>query len=194
MTRKINSPESHLHAKADETTAEDIDEKGGSESGKNEITELTAPVPTTEAGDDLKGITTQADLDQAALKKAFKFAVWSSVALFVILIILIPLPLFGSSVVYGVSGFTAWTVIGILWMFFAIFAVVLYPVYESREALGMVSKGIFKVRLRFSTSVCFLQWLTPSLFNRISSWVAAENMSSLPRHTPELSFPLSRSL
>lgn len=144
MTRSINSPESHLHAKPDETPADDVDEKNGSDSGKNEITELTQPVPSGEAAE-LKGITTQADLDQAALKKAFKFAVWASVALFVILIILVPLPLFGSSVVYGVKGFTAWTVIGILWMFFAIFAVVLYPVYESREALVMVSKGIFKV-------------------------------------------------
>lgn len=83
------------------------------------------------------------------------------------MIILVPLPLFGSSVVYGtahlpgslrakkltwsspflgVKGFTAWTAIGIIWMFCGFFTVVLYPVYESRDALAMVSKGVVKVR------------------------------------------------
>lgn len=61
------------------------------------------------------------------------------------MIILVPLPLFFSKVVYGVKGFTAWTAIGIIWMFLAVFTVVLYPVWESREALAMVTKGIVKV-------------------------------------------------
>ncbi|KAG8920620.1 hypothetical protein FRC01_000667 [Tulasnella sp. 417] len=139
QTRAINSPESHIHHKtAEPTAAADEDDKDSSE--KNQVTEFTQPA----TDDDLRGITTEADLDRAALKKAFKFSVWASVALFVIMIILIPLPLFFSKVVYGVAGFTAWTAIGIIWMFLAVFTVVLYPVWESREALAMVSKGIVK--------------------------------------------------
>ncbi|KAG8941075.1 hypothetical protein FRC00_012599 [Tulasnella sp. 408] len=139
QTRAINSPESHIHHKTAEPSAPgEEDDKDSSE--KNQVTELTQPA----TDDDLRGITTDADLDRAALKKAFKFSVWSSVALFVILIILVPLPLFFSKVVYGVKGFTAWTAIGIIWMFLAVFTVVLYPVWESREALAMVSKGIVK--------------------------------------------------
>jgi len=147
-TRAINSPESHIshHHASPMTNADDvIDEKAASDSGKNDISELVQPVSVAQQQEEqLKGITTAEDLDRAGLKKAFAFAVWSSVVLFVILIILVPLPLFGSSVVYGVKGFTAWTAIGIIWMFCAFFTVVVYPVYESRSALAMVSKGIIK--------------------------------------------------
>jgi len=144
-TRAINSPESHLHHHAKPTPeVEDVDEKAGSESGKTPegVTELTSPAKEEE--EELRGITTAEELDQDGLQKAFRFAVWSSVALFVILILLVPLPLFGSAVIYGVKGFTAWTAIGIIWMFCAIFTVVLYPVYESREALALVTKGVIK--------------------------------------------------
>jgi len=139
-TRNINSPESRLQHRTKAEATVDEDEKAGSDVGKNDITELTQPV----AAEELKGVTTEAELDRTALKKAFKFAVWASVALFVVMIILIPLPLFFSQVVYDVAGFTAWTSIGIVWMFLAVFTVVLYPVYESREALGLVIRGVVK--------------------------------------------------
>lgn len=61
-------------------------------------------------------------------------------------VILVPLPLFFSSVVYGVRGFTAWVVIGIIWVFCAIITVVIMPLYESREALIQIARGIIKVR------------------------------------------------
>lgn len=70
------------------------------------------------------------------------------------MIILIPLPLFFSSVVFGVRGLSAWVVIGIIWTFFASFTVVLLPLYESREALGQVSKGLLKVRIAPLAVLC----------------------------------------
>jgi len=87
------------------------------------------------------------------------------------MIILIPLPLFFSSTVYGVGGlsgksnavlerriqtdlhvfvfFVAWVVVGMIWTFCSSFIVVLYPLWESREALTQIARGIVKVR-------CFL--------------------------------------
>lgn len=62
------------------------------------------------------------------------------------LLILIPIPLFGASTVYGVAGFSAWVVISIIWTFCAAFAVVLYPLWESRTALALITKGAIKVR------------------------------------------------
>lgn len=62
----------------------------------------------------------------------------------VIMIILIPLPLFFASTVYGVGGFTAWVVIAMIWAFIASFIVVLYPLWESRVALTQVFKGVVK--------------------------------------------------
>lgn len=84
------------------------------------------------------------DLNPVGLKKAFRFAAWSSVALLVVMILLIPLPLFFAQTVYGVRGLTAWVVIGILWTFLSTFTVVLYPLYESREALMQIGCGIVK--------------------------------------------------
>ena len=42
------------------------------------------------------------------------------------------------------GGLTAWVVVGVTWCFLSTFAVVVYPLWESREALGMVGKGVIK--------------------------------------------------
>jgi len=94
--------------------------------------------------DDGPIITLDPDLDPASLTKAFRFAAWSSVVLTVIMLILIPLPLFFASTIFGVRGLTAWVVIGIIWCFCSAITVVLYPLYESRAALTQISCGIIK--------------------------------------------------
>lgn len=63
------------------------------------------------------------------------------------MIIIIPLPLFFAQTIYGVKGLGAWVIIGIIWTFCSALAVVVYPLYESREALLMVSRGLIKVCL-----------------------------------------------
>ncbi|KAN0125892.1 urea transporter [Russula decolorans] len=97
-----------------------------------------------EAVDESPIIIIDPDLDPVLLDKAFRFAAWSSAALTVVLLILIPFPLFFASTVYGVRGLTAWVVIGILWCFCSAFAVVLYPLWESRVAIGQIARGITK--------------------------------------------------
>ncbi|KIY71252.1 urea transporter [Cylindrobasidium torrendii FP15055 ss-10] len=88
--------------------------------------------------------TLKEDLDPEGLQKAFRFAACASLALLVIMIILIPLPLFFAQTIYGVGGFTAWVVIGIIWTFLSAFTVVLYPLWESRAALKMITSGMVK--------------------------------------------------
>ncbi len=61
------------------------------------------------------------------------------------MLILIPLPLFFASTIYGVRGLTAWVVIGIIWCFCSAITVVLYPLYESRLAIFQISRGVIKV-------------------------------------------------
>ena len=65
------------------------------------------------------------------------------------MLVLIPLPLFFASTVFGAGGLTAWVVIGIFWCFCSAFTVVLYPLWESRAALAQISRGILKVRQSF---------------------------------------------
>ncbi|KAF8325239.1 urea transporter [Cantharellus anzutake] len=83
-------------------------------------------------------------LDLVELKKAFNFAATCSIILTAISIIIVPLPLFFSSVIFGVRGYSAWVTIGIIWVFSAIAVVVFLPLYESREALIAMGKGIIK--------------------------------------------------
>jgi hypothetical protein len=63
-----------------------------------------------------------------------------------VLLILVPFPLFGQQTIFGVRGLTAWVVIGIMWCFVSAFTVVLYPLWESRVAIGRILRGIVKVR------------------------------------------------
>ena len=72
------------------------------------------------------------------------------------MLVLIPLPLFFASTVFGVGGLTAWVVIGIFWCFCSAFTVVLYPLWESRAALAQISRGILKVRQFLESSHAML--------------------------------------
>ncbi|KAG9311247.1 urea transporter [Chiua virens] len=101
-------------------------------------------VPVSVKSDSEDGTELDNGLDPVGLKKAFRFAVWSSVIMTLVFMIIIPLPLFGASTVYDVTGLSVWVIIGILWAFCSAFAVVLYPLWESREALAMILKGMIK--------------------------------------------------
>jgi hypothetical protein len=57
-----------------------------------------------------------------------------------------------SSPVFGVKGFTAWVVIGMIWVFVASFIVVIYPLYESREGIMEVSNDI-RVRILLDLTI-----------------------------------------
>lgn len=87
---------------------------------------------------------TDDDLDRVALNKAFKFAATSSITLFIIFILIIPLPLFFSQHVFDAADLTGWVAIGIAWTFLSAISVVLYPLWESRQALFQISSGIYK--------------------------------------------------
>jgi len=81
---------------------------------------------------------------QRNLKRAFKIAVCVSVGLFVILMLLIPLPLFFTNYIFPIKGFTAWIAIGIAWLFWGSFAVVVYPIIESRKELGQIGGAMIR--------------------------------------------------
>jgi len=128
-TRAINAPVTHL-THENKPEAEDLDDK------KQSASPYTQSINEEPVEDN--------DLDPVSLGKAFKFAAHSSVALALILIVIIPLPLFFAHTVFGVRGLTAWVVIGILWTFCSAFAVVLYPLYESRVAITQILGGMAK--------------------------------------------------
>ena len=97
------------------------------------------------------------------------------------MIILIPLPLFFSHHVYGTGGLTAWVVVGIIWTFLSAFCVVLYPLYESRVAIGQILRGIVKVRSQWFCYSSVSLTLDCRIFSR---WVMASTLAQ-PLLLPE---------
>ncbi|KAF6752823.1 urea transporter [Ephemerocybe angulata] len=136
-TRSINKPFSVTPPTHDEKVHSDSD---SDKKGSPHVVETKA----ASIADSFDRTEEENELDPVALTKAFKFASYSSIALFVVLILFVPLPLFFSQHVYGVGGFTGWVVVGIIWTFLSAFAVVIYPLYESRGAIGQIGKGIFR--------------------------------------------------
>jgi len=142
VTRAINSPH-HLKDVLEPGAVKTPSETDSKAEEKEKEPKET--VRTLGADEGVRaGITDDKDLDPVALNKAFKFAAWSSVVLTVIMIILIPLPLFFAQTVYNVPSLKAWVIVAMIWAFLASFTVVIYPLYESRVALTMVAKGIVK--------------------------------------------------
>jgi len=128
ITRAINAPTTrHVHGQ--DSPEVDEDEKKSREA-----------IEAAEVEND----DSDKELDPDGLEKAFRFAAWSSVALTLVMIILIPIPLFFSSTVYSVGGLGAWVIVGMIWTFCSAFIVVLYPLWESRAALTQITTGIVK--------------------------------------------------
>lgn len=63
----------------------------------------------------------------------------------IILLLLVPLPLFFAQTVFGKRGLEAWVVIGMIWAFCSAFTVILYPLWESRRELVGIGRGVVLV-------------------------------------------------
>lgn len=83
------------------------------------------------------------DTNPAVLRRAFLQAVVASLVLFVVLVLLVPLPLFGTNYIFSKAGFTAYVAIAIAWVFYGTGAVVLYPIWESRSDLKRFGSAIY---------------------------------------------------
>ncbi|KAI9771135.1 MAG: hypothetical protein M1840_002486 [Geoglossum simile] len=80
---------------------------------------------------------------QARYVKAGKIARWTTVGMTLILLVLWPMPLYGSGYIFSKSFFTGWVAIGILWLFGSGFCVALYPLWEGRHSMAHTFKAIY---------------------------------------------------
>lgn len=81
--------------------------------------------------------------EQAKLWKAAKIARWMTVVMTLALLVLWPMPMYGSGYVFSKKFFTGWVVVGILWMFFSAMCVGIYPLWEGRHTSINTWKSIF---------------------------------------------------
>ncbi|KAF2795056.1 urea active transporter-like protein [Melanomma pulvis-pyrius CBS 109.77] len=82
--------------------------------------------------------------EQAKLLRASKIAKSTTAALTVILLVLWPMPLYGTGYVFSLKFFSGWVVVGIIWLMFSTLAVGVYPLWEGRHSLKHTFTSIWK--------------------------------------------------
>jgi hypothetical protein len=94
-----------------------------------------------EADEEMKLDLDDSETDPVRLNKAARFAVWSSVILTILLLIIWPIPMFLSKYEFSSSFFSGWIIFGLVWTIIAAITVTFYPLVESRDAIFGILKG-----------------------------------------------------
>ncbi|KAK4169778.1 Sodium:solute symporter family-domain-containing protein [Cladorrhinum sp. PSN259] len=82
--------------------------------------------------------------EQAKLLRASKISKSMTVVMTLALLILWPMPLYGTGYIFSKPFFTGWVVIGIIWIFCSFIGVGLFPIFESRGTLARTTKNIIR--------------------------------------------------
>lgn len=82
--------------------------------------------------------------DKTKLEKSAKTARWLCLSLTISILVLWPMPLYGTGYVFSRNFFTGWVVVGFLWLFLSCGVVVFLPVFESRSTILRTSSAIYK--------------------------------------------------
>ncbi|KAH7324689.1 urea active transporter [Stachybotrys elegans] len=102
----------------------------------------------TETGSDRgQNVTLVApEQDMVKLNKASRLAKWLTVVMAVSLLVLWPMPMYGSGYVFSKPFFTGWVTVGIIWIFCSAGAVGVFPLWEGRHSMVRVAKGIVGIK------------------------------------------------
>jgi len=82
--------------------------------------------------------------EQRKLLRASFIAKTMTVVLTLSLLILWPMPMYGSGYIFSEKFFTGWVVVGMLWLFFSLMCVGIYPLWEGRKSLAHNVVSIIK--------------------------------------------------
>ncbi|KAJ6119302.1 hypothetical protein N7523_003582 [Penicillium sp. IBT 18751x] len=80
----------------------------------------------------------QSEEEMRKLNKAAFYSRTLTIFMAFAMLILWPIPMYGTSYVFSKKFFTGWVVVGILWLFCTLFGVVIFPLYEGRESIVRV--------------------------------------------------------
>lgn len=86
----------------------------------------------------------EARAEMAKLVKSSKIARTLCASLTLALLILWPMPMYGSGYVFSREFFTGWIVVGLLWLFMSTFCVGLYPLWEGRKTMAKTARAIYR--------------------------------------------------
>ena len=84
------------------------------------------------------------EMEQTKLRRASIIAKSLTGFMTIALLILWPMPMYGSGYVFSRKFFTGWVSVGILWLFCSSFCVGLFPLWEGRHSMAGTFKGIVR--------------------------------------------------
>jgi hypothetical protein len=81
--------------------------------------------------------------EQSRLLRASKIAKGTTAAMTLVLLVLWPMPLYGTGYIFSEPFFTGWVVVGIMCLFFSIGCVGLFPLWQGRDSIARTFKAVF---------------------------------------------------
>jgi hypothetical protein len=82
--------------------------------------------------------------EQTKLLRASKIAKITTATMTIILLVLWPMPLYGTGYIFSQSFFSGWVIVGIIWLMCSAMAVGVYPLWEGRESLARNFGGMWR--------------------------------------------------
>ena len=79
--------------------------------------------------------------DEATLKKAFQFSLKGGGILTIICVVLWPMPLYFSGMVFDLGFYSLWVGIAVIWVSIASFCIICIPIWEARKGFAQVFGG-----------------------------------------------------
>ena len=86
----------------------------------------------------------ESELEQKQLKRASLIAKSMTGFMTIAILILWPMPLYGTGYIFSKKFFTGWVSVGILWLFCSSFCVGLFPLWEGRYSMANTFRGIVR--------------------------------------------------
>ncbi|KAK7729229.1 urea permease [Diaporthe eres] len=101
-------------------------------------------VPTGNAIVDFLEASYSQPMDAQEARKATRLAYGFNIAYWTVAMILVPFAFFGTEWEFTRAGFVGWCVVSFIWVWFSALICIMWPMWESRETMWAIVKGIFR--------------------------------------------------
>lgn len=128
----------------DDSSSDIENQDAGTPQGEEKIVPATSKVQSliqtmSTSGKELLKAQEEEELLRKASKKAGYLCLFLSIAL----LVLWPMPMYGSKYVFSKKFFTGWVVVGMIWIFFSAFNVIIFPLIQGRHGIYTSLRGVY---------------------------------------------------
>ena len=128
----------------DDSSSDIENQDAGTPQGEEKIVPATSKVQSliqtmSTSGKELLKAQEEEELLRKASKKAGYLCLFLSIALLVVW----PMPMYGSKYVFSKKFFTGWVVVGMIWIFFSAFNVIIFPLIQGRHGIYTSLRGVY---------------------------------------------------